>query len=225
MDFNAPFLRFSVLTHLIKKQLIELYPSELHRVKPTITTAATPGILGWSHPGNFASPAQSSLIQFGFPNAFGGFGDQSSMQARTMAGATSFGTSEGVDDAAESPASKNSRHKPVGGLFDSHTSASRESIDEKIAVAAVAASSKKPQNKKFKDLNIKYISHIEAVFYFGIISLVAGFRSELSYKASGRGNWKATITYRGEKASTHIPFRDKFIARARLAGLRQEGWN
>ncbi|ODH41768.1 hypothetical protein ACO22_01346 [Paracoccidioides brasiliensis] len=215
-----------VPTHL-KKQLIEPYPSELHRVKPTISTAATPGILGLESPGKFrvsGTILAHPVWVFWFPNAFGGFGDQSSMQAHFMASTTSFGNSEGVDDAAETPASKELQdHKPVGGLFDTCTSSSRKSIDEIIAVAAAVASSEKPQSKKFGDLDIKCISHLEAVFYFGIISLVAGLCSESSYKTSGRGNWTATITYRGERASAHIPFRDKFIARAETCRIALRG--
>ncbi|QSS56466.1 hypothetical protein I7I53_04685 [Histoplasma capsulatum var. duboisii H88] len=105
-----------------------------------------------------------------------------------------------------------------------------ESADD-VMTAAAAAAIEQPQSQKFENLDVDSVGLNEAVFYFGVLAVVANLRPSFSYARTAGGNWRAFLTYWGATVSRDGAYEDKFLAKAEtcrsaLEGLKEKysGW-
>lgn len=105
-----------------------------------------------------------------------------------------------------------------------------ESADD-VMTAAAAAAIEQPQSQKFENLDVDSVGLNEAVFYFGVLAIVANLRPSFSYARTAGGNWRGFLTYWGATVSRDGAYEDKFLAKAEtcrsaLEGLKEKysGW-
>ncbi|OJD22560.1 hypothetical protein ACJ73_06090 [Blastomyces percursus] len=196
---------------------------------PPVLPRQALGVVGWgTRQENVRHTTHSPLAKVGFPsfaasptfpNASNtGFPGLASMQTSSLVGVrNSFGNtfqdhkaipgmpgSTGVDDG------RHNRSKSGGRLVS-------ESADDVMAAATAAAVKQpQPQNLKFGDLDVDSIDLIVAVFYFGVLSIVAGLHPHFSYERTAEGNWRSFLMYWGAAfvaASMDEAYEDKFVAK------------
>ncbi|KLJ13512.1 hypothetical protein EMPG_11551 [Blastomyces silverae] len=197
-----------------------------------------------------------------FPNANAnstGFSGLASMQTSSLAGvSSSFGNIGGGAGMIARPThtllgcpwpqpQTSQDHKAIPGMLESSSvdcgchnpseSSGRlesELADDVLAAAAAAAVEQpQPRNLKFGDLDVDSIDLNVAIFYFGVLSIVASLHPHFSYERTAEGNWRAFLMYWGAAtaASKDEAYEDKFVAKAEtcrsaLEGLKEKysGW-
>ncbi|PGG98817.1 hypothetical protein GX51_06613 [Blastomyces parvus] len=130
-------------------------------------------------------------------------------------------------------------HKPIPEMLESSNVVdgrhshpeSRGRLESELAgdvlAAAAAAAVEQPQlqNLKFGDLDVDSIDLNVAVFYFGVLSVVASLYPHFSYERTAEGNWRASLMYcdAATAVSKGEAYEDKFVAKAETCRSALEG--
>ncbi|KAK2785623.1 hypothetical protein FQN53_007556 [Emmonsiellopsis sp. PD_33] len=83
-----------------------------------------------------------------------------------------------------------------------------------VMSAAPAEAVVQSSNKKYGTLDADSLGHNVAIFYFGVLGLIAGLCPNFSYDRSPEGNWTAFLTYSGATIFKDGDHEDKFLAKA-----------
>ncbi|KAK2801817.1 hypothetical protein FQN50_007562 [Emmonsiellopsis sp. PD_5] len=83
-----------------------------------------------------------------------------------------------------------------------------------VMSAAPAEAVAQSSNEKYGTLDADSLGHNVAIFYFGVLGLMAGLSPTFSYDRSPEGNWTAFLTYLDATIFKDGDHEDKFIAKA-----------